>query len=161
MVEFNKMYNIAFCNNVASVILHKSSRKNAKCSDIISINHLINNTNNKKSTDERIMQQFVNVLEKVVFQSLEYNKHLEISVYLNIGKNSNYKNANNKTYKTTERLRLCFHRQKFSSVEQAINFLYSIFCLIYPYNEINLENNVYNSSGVKYLIQKYYKNNIN
>lgn len=155
-MKYNEMYNRAFCNNAASIMLYKYSRKNAKCSDIISVNHLINHSDSRKIDDERIIQQFINILEKVVFQSLEYNKHLEISVYLDTGKNSSYENASGETYKTTEYLRFCFQRCKFSSIEQAINFLYSVFCLIYPYNEINLENEIHNNASIKYLIKKYY-----
>ena len=155
-MKYNEMYNRAFVNNAASILLYKSSRKNAKCSDIISVNHLINHSDNRKISDERIIQQFVEVLEKIVFQSLEYNKHIEVSVFLDTGKNSSYENASNETYKTTEYLQFGWNRCKFSSIEQAINFLYSVFCLIYPYNEINLENGIYNNSSVKHCIKKYY-----
>ena len=153
----NTMYNKAFFNNAASVLLYKSNRKNAKCSDIISINHLINHKKDRKISDERIIQQFCGTLEKVVYTALSYSKHLEITVFLDIGKNSSYINTNSEVYKTTEYNRANFHRITFSSIEEAINFLYMVYCLIYPYNEINLSNTIYNNASVKYYINLYYK----
>jgi hypothetical protein len=105
------------------------------------------------------MQQFAGTLESIVYTSLKFGGHLELSVYMDYGKNSSYINANKENYNTWEDIRLSWQRVKFSSIEQCINFLYSIYCLIYPYNEINLKNTIYNNPSVKYYINKYYHAN--
>lgn len=153
----NELYNNSFRINAASVLLHKSSRKNARCSDVISINHLID-TENRMITDERIMDQFINVLEKVVYTSLQFNKHLEVTVYMDTGKNSQYTNASNAPYKTWEHCRYTWQRVKFGSLEGCINFLYTVFAMIYPYNELNLDKTVYRDPRVADLIREYYHN---
>lgn len=153
----NELYNKAFTINAASVLCYKSSRKNSICSDIISINHLINHSDDRRISDESIIRQFTNTLESVVYNSLRFGRHLELTVYLDTGKNSGYINANKELYNTWEDIQFSWYRVKFSSIEQCINFLYSIYCLIYPYNEINLGNTIYNDPSVKYYINMYYK----
>ncbi len=156
----NNLYNKAFAINAASIYMFKSGRKNSICSDTISINHLINHTENRRVDDERIIQQFIDTLESIVFTSLDFKKHLELSVYMDYGKNSSYINANKELYNTWEDIRFSWQRVQFSSIEQCINFLYSIYCLIYPYNEINLSNTIYNDPSVKYYINMYYKKEV-
>lgn len=143
--------------NAVSIYLYKSSRKNAVCSDSICVNHLITHDNNKRVSDNRILMQFAGTLEKIVYTAAGFNNHLEVSAYMDIGKNTQYINADKRVYVTTEPLRYYWHRVKFSSIEQAVNFLYGIYCLIYPYNTLNLENTVYQDSSIKYLINLYYK----
>lgn len=156
MRNYNNMYDKAYALNMASVLCFKSSRKNSKCSDTINILHLINNNDDGKISDERILQQFINTLEKIVYYSLQNNKHLELSVYVNVNKNACFINANNKIYHDVENNRYNFQRVKFSSIESCINFLFSIYDLIYTYNEIS-KKTLYNNSSIKYLINKYYK----
>ena len=155
-----ELYNKAFTINAASIYCFKSSRKNSICSDTISINHLINHTEDRKITDERIRQQFTGTLESIVYNALKFNNHLELSVYMDYGKNSSYINANKENYNTWEDIRFSWQRVKFSSIEQCINFLYSVYCLIYPYNEINLQNTIYNDPSVKYYINMYYRKEV-
>lgn len=156
MNNYSELYNTAFRVNAASIIMYKSSRKNAKCSDIISINHLINNKTDRKIPDDRILEQFINIVEKVVYTAAGFNNHIELTVNLDSAKNSQYKNVNGETYKTWESNYYTWYRVKCSSVESCINFLYKVFYLIYPYNELNLENTIYNNPSIKYLIKKYY-----
>lgn len=156
----SNLYNTAFRVNAASLILYKSRRKNARCSDIISINHLISHEENKRITDERILDQFIGTLEKVVYTALEYHQHLEFTVRMDYGKNTTYAAVSGQ-YSNWESLRYYWERVQFSSIEQAINFLYSVYSLVYPYNELNLENTVYNNASVKYLINKFYRGGSN
>lgn len=153
----NELYNKAFTINAASILLYKSNRKNSICSDIISVNHLINHADIRRISDERIIQQFAGTLEKIVYTSLQFNRHLELSVYMDYGKNSSFTNANKELYNTWEHVRFSWQRVKFSSLEECINFLYGVYCLIYPYNEINLSNTIYNDPSVKYYINMYYR----
>lgn len=153
----NNLYNKAFTINAASIYMFKSSRKNSICSDTISVNHLINHTENRRINDERIIQQFAGTLESIVYTSLKFNRHLELSVYMDYGKNTGYIDANKELYNTWEDIRYSWQRVKFSSIEQCINFLYSVYCLIYPYNEINLEKGIYNDPSIKYYINMFYR----
>ena len=153
----SEMYNKSFKSNAVSIYMFKSSRKNSKCSKAINANHLI--SKNIKLNDEKIIDQFINTLESVVYNSKEFNNHLEISAYIDIFKNESFINANNDLYCNTSNLRYNFQRLKFSSIEQCINFIFSLYCLIYPYNEISLEHEIYSNSSVKYFINKFYNHN--
>lgn len=148
------MYDKAYALNSASVFCFKSSRKNSKCSDVINIIHLI--TKDDKISDENIIYQFINTLEKIVYYSLQNNKYLELSAYVNVNKNASFINANNNIYHDVENYCYNFQRIKFSSIESCINFMFSIYNLIYPYNEISTKT-LYTNSSIKYLINKYYK----
>ena len=154
MRNYNNMYGKAYALNSASVFCFKSSRKNSKCSDIINIIHPI--TKNDKIPDENIIYHFINTLEKIVYYSLQNNRHLELSTYVNINKNACFINANNNIYHDVENNRYNFQRVKFSSIESCINFLFSVYNLIYPYNKISVKT-LYNNSSIKYLINEYYK----
>lgn len=155
--EYSKMYNKVYCNNAFSLFLFKSSRKNSICSDAINVNHLINHEIDRKISDERILSQFIGTLEKVVYYSLKYARHIEVSLYMDNGKNASYINANNALYHGTEYNTCSWKRVQFSSIEQFIDFLYSVYCMVYSYNELSLLNTVYNNPSVKYFINQYYK----
>lgn len=152
-----EMHNKYFKSNAMSIYMFKSSRKNSKCSDTINVNHLI--SKEIKIHDDRIISQFIGTIESIIYKSKQYNNHLEISVYLSIFKKSSYENANNDLYCTTDNLYYNFQRVQFSSIEQCINFIFSLYCLIYPYNEISLENEIYSNSSIKYFINEFYNHN--
>jgi len=148
------MYDKAFKSNAMSIFMYKSNRKNSKCSDIINVNHLI--SKEVKLHDDKIIQQFLGTIESVVYNAKQFNNHLELSVYIDIFKNASYENASNDLYCATDDLRYNFQRVKFSSFEQCINFIFSMYCMVYPYNEISLQNEIYNNPSIKYFINMYY-----
>jgi len=150
----SEMYNKSFKNNAMSIFMFKSSRKNSKCSNTISINHLI--SNNIKIHDDRIIQQFIGTIETIVYNAKQFDGYLELSVYLDIFKNESYINANQDLYCNTNDLRYSFQRVKFSSIEQCINFIFSLYFMIYSYNEISLSQDIYNNPSIKYFINMYY-----
>jgi hypothetical protein len=154
----SKYFNKEYVLNCASFFMYKSNRKNAKISDVISVNHLITNKDNGKINDDRILQQFINTIEKVVYYTLDFNKHIEISCNLDYYKQEQYKNANNEIYAGFENNYMHFDRKTFYSIEQCINYIYSIYCFIYPYNTLSLSNTIYNNPSIKHLINKYYNN---
>lgn len=135
--------------NGMTLFVYKSSRSNSK-SDMLNVFHLI--SENKRIHDDRIISQFVGTLESVVYHSMKYNKHLEITAYVTQAKKEAFINSNDDLYCTTKDIHYNFQRVKFSSIEQCINFLFSLYCLIYPYNEISLSNEIYSNPSVKYLI---------
>lgn len=147
------MYNKGFKNNAMTIFQYKSSRKNSISSNAINVNHLI--SKEVKLHDERIIEQLAGTLETIVYNSLKFNKNLELSAYVDTFKDASYNNANNDLYCTTQDLRYSFKRVKFSSIEQCINFLFSLYCLIYPYNEI-ASNTLYSNASVRYFINMYY-----
>ena len=149
-------YTTPFSLNAASIVLYKSSRKNAKCSDFINVNHLITKENNRKISDERILQQLITTVEDIVYKSLVFNKHLEIKVYCHTFKAVKYSNANNEYYHTVEEIHVDRAREKYSSIEQVINEIFNLYALIYPYNEISRKT-VSNDSSIKYFINMYYQ----
>lgn len=151
-----EMYNKSFKSNALSIYMFKSSRKNSKCSKAINVNHLI--SKEVKIHDDSIISQFIGTIESIIYTSKQYNNHLEVSAYIDIFKNESFINANNDLYCNTNSLRYNFQRVQFSSIEQCINFIFSIYYLIYPYNEISLSNDIYNNPSIKYLIKEYYHN---
>ena len=144
------MYNEPHNQNGAMLFCYKSRRKNAK-SEMININHLISKNGMK---DEKIINQFINTLSSVFAISEKYNKNIEISCYVSKFKKASYENEN--LYCTSEKLNYKFSREKFYSFESCVNFIFSIYNLIYPYNEISI-NDIYNDKSIKYIISKYYQ----
>lgn len=144
-------------NNNASILMYKSSRKNSKASDSISINYLINKSG--IISDGRVLQQFINTIDEVCHYSKLNKKHLELNCSAMIEKNLQFLNANNEQHQTKERIFYNFTRQKFYSFEKCINFIYSIYLMIYPCNKLHLKD-IYNNPSVKYIINKYYKSEV-
>ena len=155
----NTMYNKAFCNNAASVLLYKSNRKNAKCTDFININHLINHEKDRRVNDERILQQLAGTVETIVYNSLAFNKHLEFKCFMHTFKAVSYRNANNEIYHTVEDINVDRARNKYSSIKQVINEVFDIYALIYPYNEISRKT-VFDNPSIKYFINMYYNGGV-
>lgn len=139
-------------DNAINIMQYKSSRINAKAEPIHAI-HLISDD---KLTDNRILSQLTNTIESLVYNSIKFNYHIELSTYITINKRSNYNNINNQIYHVIEQLPLLnIPRKRFYSIESAINFIYTLYCLIYPYNTLNIKT-IYNDSSIKYFINKYY-----
>ena len=149
-------YKSPYSLNTASILLYKSSRKNAKCTDFIKINHLISHEKDRRVNDERILQQLAGTVEAIVYNSLAFNKHLEFKCFMHAFKAVSYKNANNEIYHTVEDINVDRARNKYSSIEQVINEVFNIYALIYPYNEISRKT-VFDDPSIKYFINQYYK----
>lgn len=155
MNNYSDTFNTFYQSNAASIYCFKSSRKNSKCSNTISINHLINHAPDRKVSDERIIQQITRTIESIVYYARQY-KHIELSAYIDSFKQIEYTNANNEIYHGVEDQRYCFQRVRFSSIEECINFVFSVYCLIYPYNKID-RNTLHNNASIRYYINAYYK----
>lgn len=152
----SKMYNKPFYMNACTIFMYKSSRINAAITGHFHFNHLITQTDDRKVSDECIIRQFVELIEKVVC-SAGKSGHLELSVYMDAGKNVVFENYNNELYHCIEDVQYNWNRVKFYSIEECINFLFSVFCIMYPYNEISKENGIYRDPSIKYWIKKYYE----
>lgn len=153
-------YKYPYSLNAASILLYKSSRKNAKCTDFISINHLISHERDSRVNDERILQQLAGTVETIVYNSLAFNKHLEFKCFMHTFKAVSYLNANNEIYHTVEDINVVGARDKYNSIEQVINEVFNIYALIYPYNKISRKT-VFNNPSIKYFINIYYQGGIN
>ena len=151
----SKMYGKAFFMNACTIYLYKSSRKNAKIISDIHINHLITQTEDRKVQDKTILSQFVGVLEKAV-SDIGINGHIEVSVYMDAGKDAIYENANNDSFLGVGDIQYNWQRVTFCTIEGFINFLFSVFCILYPYNKISLSHTLYNDPSIMYWISKYY-----
>lgn len=151
------MYNKGFKNNAMTIFQYKSNRKNSISSNAINVHHLI--SKEIKLRDDRIIQQFVGTLETIVYNSLKFNKNLELTAYVGSFKNGSFINADGNLYCETQDLRYVFRRVKFLNLEECINFLFSLYCLIYPYNELNLKEDIYRNPNVRYFINMFYSNN--
>ena len=134
---------------------YKSTRKNAKASDIIMINHLISNKPDHKISDDRIMDQIISTIDKIIYYSKQF-KHLELSCYLDIFQQVEYKNSNNEIYQDVDKHRYAFQRVQFYNIESCINYVFNIYSLIYPYNKISYKT-LHNNASIRYMINQYYK----
>ena len=153
---YDNNYGTNFKSNAMSIIIYKSKRKNSISSDFINVNHLITQTKNRKLTDDSIINQFVNTIDKLVHESLQFNGNLELSAYITVFKNEHYQGVTQVDYHKNDDIRYSFNRNKFYSLEQCINFVFSLYYLIYPYNTISLSQGVYTNSSIKHIINKYY-----
>ena len=156
MNNITDRYKSPYSLNAASILLYKSSRKNAKCTDFININHLINHEKDRRINDERILQQLVGTVETIVYDSLTFDKHLEFKCFMYTFKAVSYLNANNEIFHTVEDINADRARNIYNSIEQVINEVVNIYALIYPYNEISRKT-VFDDPSIKYFINQYYK----
>lgn len=134
--------------NMCNIFMHKSKRKNAEISDIIKVLNTYNNDND-------ILYQLIGTLEKVLFYVKKY-KHIEISSYVSINKKSSFINANNNNYIENQIITYRFNRIVLYSCEQLINYIYSMYCMLYPDNKLSY-NTLYDNVSVKKFINDYYK----
>ena len=149
-------YNTIYQNNSGFIFCYKSTRKNAKTSDIIMINHLISHDKTvNKISDDKILDHFISTIDKIIYYSKQFN-HIELSCYLDIFQQVEYKNANNEIYHDAEKHRYAFQRVQFYNIESCINYVFNIYCLIYPYNKISYKT-LHNNASIRYLINQYYK----
>ena len=153
-------YKSPYALNAANILLYKSSRKNAKRTDLININHLINHEKDRRVNDERILQQLAGTVETIVYESLAFNKYLEFKCFMHTFKAVSYLNANNEIYHTVEDINVDRARNKYNSIEQVINEVFNIYALIYPYNEISRKT-VFDNPSIKYFINMYYHGGAN
>lgn len=147
-------YDSFYKNNSAIIFCYKSGRKNSSSSDIITINHLTSKDTDRTVSDDRIMSQIAGTIEKIVYYCKQY-KHIELSCYVDVCKQADFINANNEIYHDTEDQRYNFQRVTFSSIEQCISFVFSVYCLIYPYNKIS-KKALFNNASIRYFINQYY-----
>ena len=148
-------YNTVYQNNSGFMFCYRSTRKNAKASDIIMINHLISNKPDHKISDDRIMDQIISTIDKIIYYSKQF-KHLELSCYLDIFQQVEYKNSNNEIYQDVDKHRYAFQRVQFYNIESCINYVFNIYSLIYPYNKISYKT-LHNNASIRYMINQYYK----
>lgn len=134
--------------NMCNIFMHKSKRKNAEISDIIKVLNTYNNDND-------ILYQLIGTLEKVLFYVKKY-KHIEISSYVSLNKESSFINANNNNYIENQIITYRFNRRVLYSCEQLINYIYSMYCMLYPENKLSY-NTLYDNSSIKKFINDYYK----
>lgn len=135
---------------MCTIFMHKSKRKNAEISEIIKILNAYN-------ADDDILYQLIGTLEKALFYVKKY-KHIEVSCYVSINKESCFINANNNNHTESQIITYKFNRQVLYSFEQLINYIYSMYCMLYPENKLSY-NTLYDNASVKKLINYYYNEN--
>ena len=135
------------------LMIYKSERKNSKV-EMISIHDLIT-SGGESLTDDRILSQIVNALDAIVAQSKKYNSVLILSANVwTIRKQK--KQAITGTYEFFDAVHYHFDRRKFYSIEQVINYLWTLVMLMYPYCTLS-EETIHLDSSIRYFISKYYE----
>lgn len=150
---YDPNYENYYYNNSAGLFISKSNRKNAK-TEYFSIHHLINQNENKKISDDRIIQQFINTLDTCINQFIRYGRKMYFSSVVTTHKQVTFINANNNLYHTLEELNH-YEERHFYSIEQFINELYRIYSLIYPYHTIS-KNDIFKNKSINYFINNWY-----
>lgn len=136
-------------NNRASIVCWKS-KKNSKCSDAIIVNHLMSQEESGKVSDERILQQLINVAEKVASYCKEYDNIL-LSVDLSINKQIRYNGGVG-----TEKSDFYNPNLKFDKIFHCIYYLCGLFSLIYPYSTLATVE-VFHNAAIRNIINNYNK----
>ncbi|NCC88668.1 MAG: hypothetical protein EOM05_12555 [Clostridia bacterium] len=144
-----------FANNAATIIVYKSSRKNARA-ETISINHLIDvNSESRKIDDGRILSQLIGTIEKLTSIIKNYDNHIEMKARLDIGKNASYRTVVCDPYETTEYISIVLQKAQLHSIEQAISYIYDVYCLVYPYNTLSSKT-IFDNPSIRYYIKQHY-----
>lgn len=133
--------------NMCNIFMYKSKRKNAEISENIKVLNVYN-------ADDDILYQLIGTLEKALFYVKKY-KHIEVSSYVSINKESCFINANNNNYTENQVINYRLDRRVLYSCEQLINYIYSMYCMLYPENKLSY-NTLYDNASVKKLINYYY-----
>ena len=133
---------------MCTIFMYKSKRKNAEISEIIKVLNAYN-------TDDDILYQLIGTLEKTLFYVKKY-KHIEVSYLVSINKESCFINANNNNCTENQIITYRFDRKVLYSCEQLINYIYSMYCMLYPENKLSY-NTLYDNSSIKKFINDYYK----
>lgn len=152
--HYTKEYLHPYYNNMGMIILYKSMRKNSKCIDAFNFSHLIPTSGIEKIPDDRIIEQLGNVLEKIIYVlNKESNKEIVIESFLELNKRSSFINANGDNYNDHEKITICLQKKHLYSWE-LLGYLYNMFSLVYPYNTINLNNELWHNKRLNSLLSK-------
>lgn len=142
-------------NNMCIIYAYKSNRKNAKIISDITMRHLITQNENGAIDENKILDYFSGIIGQLVYDLKYTTKTINLTTYISIDRLTTYINANNELYSHNHSIQLNNRRIQFTSIESAINYLYDILLLIYPYTRIDI-NDVYNNHSIKYFINYYY-----
>jgi hypothetical protein len=152
--HYTKEYLHPYYNNTGMIILYKSMRKNSKCIEAFNFCHLIPSPGIEKISDDRIIEQLLNVLEKIIYAvNKESNKEIVIESFLELNKRSSYIDASGNNYNDHEKMTICLQKKHLYSWE-LLKYLYNMFSLVYPYNTINLSNELWHNKRLKDLLSK-------
>lgn len=143
-------------NNLSTLFIYKSDRKNAKIVKDINIRHLITSNENGACNESTIENYFINIVGSVVYTIQCECLEINVTSYTSINHMTTYHNVNHELVSHNHTIRIDAQRKHFSSIEQLINHIYDIFLLIYPYTRLDL-NGLYNDPTIKQIIREYYK----
>lgn len=149
MLLSNEIYK----ENGAMIYCHKSSRKNAKVSDCLTAYHLINHNEDRRVSDDRILTQLTNTFEGILSECKDFNKHIEISVFLTLNHQVLYTDDSELKHSKDY---FSFRRQKFNTPQELLIFLCRIFRLIYPYATLSTST-VFDNPSIKYILNEWYE----
>ncbi len=135
-------------NNGMTIYCHKSGRKNAKISDIISVHHLITQSDNKQVRDSRILSQLIDTFGEVIYECVQFN-HIELTVYLSLGHTVNVDGE-----EVVHSDYYAFHRTEFTQPEEVLIFLLRLYHLIYPYTKLS-NSVVFSSPSIQYILNMW------
>lgn len=137
-----------YTNNGITIYCHKSGRKNAKISDIISVCHLISQSDDKQVRDSRILSQLIDTFGEVIYECIQFN-HMELTVYLRLGHTVNMDGK-----ETVHTDYYAFHRTEFTQPEEVLIFLLRLYHLIYPYTKLS-NSTVFSSPSIQYILNMW------
>lgn len=137
-----------YTNNGMTIYCHKSGRKNAKISDIISVCHLITQSDNKQVRESRILSQLIDTFGEVIYECIQFN-HMELTVYLRLGHTVNMDGE-----EIVHTDYYAFHRVEFTQPEEVLIFLLRLYHLIYPYTKLS-NSVVFSSPSIQYILNMW------
>ena len=137
-----------YTNNGLTIYCHKSGRKNAKISDIISVHHLIAHSDDKKVRESRILSQLIDTFGEVIYECIQFN-HMELTVYLRLGHTVNIDGE-----EVVHSDYYAFHRTEFTQPEEVLIFLLRLYHLIYPYTKLS-NSTVFSSPSIPYILNMW------
>ena len=142
--------------NICTIYAYKGTRKNSKIISDITMRHLITKNENGACDENIILNYFTGIIAQLVYD-IKYHAHghIELTTYASVNHMTTYTNANNELYLHNHTIHIDNRRIRFYSIESAINYLYDILLLIYPYTRIDIKD-IYNNASINYYINLYY-----
>lgn len=135
--------------NSINLYICKSTRKNAKI-EIVDCKQFF------KINNEKAIDKIVNTVEKIIFMQKKLNAK-DIIIYGSLSKQieTNFINANNQEYNTSDIRGLRLPLQMFCSIESLINFLYDCVMILNPNLTLHVKT-LFDNPSIKYVINNYY-----
>lgn len=134
--------------NIASIFIYKSMRKNSKL-EMFNLYQW-----EGAGTNGTVPYNLVSIIERVLIQSKEYGTSI-VKSYSTVYRDVMVKNADSKFIMIQQPISYNSAQVQFYSCENIINWVYNIWMQVHPDATLSLDD-VYKNASISYFISRFY-----